>query len=204
MKKDANQKLDFSVELSAWLKSDDDKTLLDLDKVFGDRTFAILFMFMMAASALPIPTGGITDAFAVITILFALQMILGRSSLWLPSRWKKMKLGKTFTNRLLPKLISLIRWLEKFSNPRLLWIFKGRISDVLIGLVVSILAISTITAPPFSGLDTLPALGIVLISVGIILKDGVMAIAGLLVGIGGILIQLLLGAAVIELFQKIF
>ncbi len=204
MKEKSVSKVDFSVELSKWLESDGDKTLLELDKVFGDRTFAILFMFMMAASALPIPTGGVTDAFAVITILFSFQMMLGRNSLWLPKRWRKMKLGKTFTKKLLPKLAGLIKWLEKFSKPRLLWVFKGRVSDVVTGLIVAVLAASTIAAPPFSGLDTLPALGVVFISAGIVLKDGVLATVGLVIGAIGILVQILLGAAVIEAFQKIF
>lgn len=198
----AGQK-DFSTELSDWLKSDNTKTLLELDKFFGDRTFAILFMFMMAASALPIPTGGVTDVFAVVTILFALQMVLGRKDLWLPKRWRKMKLSKVFTTKLLPGLVKLIRWLEKFSTPRMSWVFKGRTSDILLGLSVSILAVATIAAPPFSGLDTIPALGIVLISAGIVLKDGLLSLIGWCVGASGILIQLLLGRAVIEVFQRV-
>lgn len=195
---------DFSKELSEWLESDGSKTLIELDLVFGDRTFAILFMFMMAASALPIPTGGITDVFAIITILFALQMMMGKNSLWLPKRWRKMKLTKIFTDKLLPGLVKLIRWLEKFSAPRMSWVFAGRISDALLGLSVILLAIATIAAPPFSGLDTIPALGIVVISAGIVLKDGLMTIIGWIVGASGILIQLLFGKAVIELFQRIF
>lgn len=195
---------DFSMELEQWLKTDDTKTLIELDRVFGDRTFAILFMFMMAASALPIPTGGVTDVFAVITILFSLQMVLGRKTLWLPKRWRKMKLTKVFTNKLLPGLVKLIRWLERFSNPRQAWVFKGRLSDVILGFSVLILAAATIAAPPFSGLDTIPALGIVIISAGIVLKDGVMTIVGWHIGAAGILIQLLLGKAAINLFQSIF
>lgn len=196
-------KKDFSIELSEWLKSDNNKTLLELDKFFGDRTFAILFMFMMAASALPIPTGGVTDVFALITVLFALQMIVGRKDLWLPKRWRKMKLSKVFTNKLLPGLVKLIRWLERFSTPRLSWVFKGRASDVLLGLSVAILAIATIAAPPFSGLDTIPALGIVIISAGMVLKDGLMTTIGWCLGASGIALQLLLGKAVVEIFQRI-
>lgn len=203
MKEKTESKVDFSVELSSWLKSDGDKTLLGLDKVFGDRTFAILFMFMMAASALPIPTGGVTHVFAAITILFAVQMMFGRDSLWLPKRWKGMQLSKTFTTKLLPGLVRLIRWLEKFSEPRLLWIFKGRLSDAVIGFSVMFLAAATLLAPPFSGLDTLPALGIVMISVGIVLKDGLITILGLSIGLSGVLIQILLGAAAIGLVQKL-
>lgn len=195
---------DFSTELSNWLKSNNNRTLLQLDEFFGDRTFAILFMFMMSASALPIPTGGVTDVFAAVTIVFSMQMVLGRKNLWLPRRWRTMKLNKTFTNKLLPGLVRLIRWLEKFSNPRMLWVFEGRTSDIILGISVALLAAATIAAPPFSGLDTIPALGIVILSAGIVLKDGLMTVIGWLIGAGGIAIQLLLGKAVIELFQRLF
>lgn len=196
---------DFSKELEEWLQTKSTKTFLGLDKVFGDRVFAILFMILMAASALPVPTAGLTDVFAVITILFALQMAFGKGEgLWLPKRWKNMKLGKTFQTKLLPTLIKFIRWLEKFSNPRAGWVFKGRISDVLIGLGVAVLAASTITAPPFSGLDTIPALGIVIVSAGIVLKDGVMTIVGFTIGSLGVGLQILLGKVIVEAVQKLF
>ncbi|HRV76052.1 MAG: exopolysaccharide biosynthesis protein [Candidatus Nomurabacteria bacterium] len=203
-KKQTKLEKDFSFELSNWLKSDNTKSLLELDTFFGDKTFAILFMFMMAASALPIPTGGVTDVFAIITVLFSAQLILGRKNLWLPKRWRKMKLNKLFLNKLLPGLVKLIRWLEKYSNPRLSWVFKGRLSDILLGLSVAVLAIATIAAPPFSGLDTIPALGVVIISAGIVLKDGLMTLIGWTIGASGILIQLLLGKAAVELFQRVF
>jgi hypothetical protein len=195
---------DFSVEIREWLESDNDKTFTSLDKVFGDRVFAILFMFLMLPSALPIPTAGVTDIFSAITIIFALQMMLGRNSLWLPKRWRKMKLSKTVIDKLLPSLTKFISRLERFSRPRLGWVFKDKVSDFLLGLSVVVLAVAVLLSPPFSGLDTLPSMGIVLLATGMVLKDGVITISGITVGAVGVVLQVAFGRIIVELFRSIF
>jgi hypothetical protein len=61
------------------------------------------------------------------------------------------------------------------------------------------LAVGALLAPPFSGLDTLPALG----ALGIILGDLLVVGLGALFGASGIVITALLGAAVIDFFRSI-
>ena len=53
-------------------------------------------------------------------------------------------------------------------------------------------------APPFSGLDTLPALGVVLLSLGVLLEDVAIVVAGLVVGAGGVVLEIFLGKAVVD------
>jgi hypothetical protein len=59
-------------------------------------------------------------------------------------------------------------------------------------------ATAAFLAPPFSGLDTLPSLGVVVLSVGVLLEDFYVAIAGLVVGAVGIALEVALGAAAIR------
>jgi hypothetical protein len=47
----------LSDELDGWLRSDGDKTLGSLIDLFEERSFAVLFLFVLAPSALPLPTG---------------------------------------------------------------------------------------------------------------------------------------------------
>ncbi len=194
----------FSRQLKDWLKSSDEQTLASLGDVFGDRTFAILFMVMMATSALPIPTGGVTDVFAVITVLVALQMMVGRKTLWLPQKWGKIKLGKTFRQKLIPALVRILERLEKFSKPRIDVIFSTRLGDFVIGLIVAIFAVATILAPPFSGLDTLPAMGVVVIAAAMLLRDGYIFIGGTVIGSLGLLLQFAFGAAIVRFIKSLF
>ena len=53
---------------------------------------------------------------------------------------------------------------------------------------------------PFSGLDTLPALGVVVVSVGVLLEDFAIVSLGLFVGVAGIALEIALGRAVLALF----
>jgi hypothetical protein len=53
-------------------------------------------------------------------------------------------------------------------------------------------------APPFTGLDTLPALGAVLISLGVLLEDVLFVAAGTAIAAGGIVLEVVLGKAAFD------
>ena len=55
-------------------------------------------------------------------------------------------------------------------------------------------------APPFSGLDTLPSLGVVILSLGVLLEDFLVAVVGLVAGAAGVALEVALGSAALSLF----
>src|SRR3954451_17752923 len=57
-----------------------------------------------------------------------------------------------------------IRWIERLSRPRLRFLFDHRASNAVFGLIVIAGSLAAFLAPPFTGLDTLPSLGVVLLS----------------------------------------
>src|SRR5262245_17593696 len=100
----------FSVELERWLGTDRDKTLGDVQDVFGERTFAVLILLLMAPTALPLPTGGITVLFEAATVLLAVEMVAGRRTVWLPSSWRERRIGAVATDKALPAVLRAVRW----------------------------------------------------------------------------------------------
>ena len=188
-------------ELERWVGSDpDERTLGSLVERVDEKAFALLFVLLLAPTALPLPTGGATHVFEVVTVLLALQLIAGRDEIWLPRRWRGVTLGGERTQRLLGRLVGLIRRLERISRPRMSWLFGHRASGVTFGALVVVLTVVAFFAPPFSGLDTLPALGVVLLSLGVLFEDALVALAGIVAGIlGTVLIAVLAGAAAREL-----
>ena len=82
-----------SDELDRWLKSDGDKTLGSLVELFEEKSFAILFVLLLGVPALPLPTGGATHVFEIIAMLLALELIVGRQTIWLPKRWCELELA---------------------------------------------------------------------------------------------------------------
>lgn len=189
----------FSNQLEAWLKSDSPKTLANLGDVFGKKSFAITFLLLMSIPALPIPTGGITHIFEIITMLLALELVVGMQTIWLPEKWRHKKLGSTIQSKALPFIIKRVRWFEKFSRPRLSGLMVHRLIVSFIGLVVFGLTLTAFLSPPFSGLDTLPALGVVFISLGLILEDILGAIIGLIIGVAGVFLVIGLGTVIAKL-----
>jgi hypothetical protein len=194
---------DFSDELEAWLQSDGPKTIGALDDAFAEKSFAVAIVLLMFLPALPIPTGGITHVFEVITFLLAIGMVIGRPKIWLPQRFRNRDLGALATKGL-PFIVRRVRWFEKFSEPRLAFLFGHRWFLSIAGLLVMAFTTGSAIAPPFSGLDTLPALGVVVIGLSIILEDIVVFAIGIAIGVGGIALIITLGEAAAHLFTRIF
>ncbi len=136
-------------------------------------------------------------------MLLALQLILGREQLWLPDRWRNLELAGDKQQRFIGALMRLIRRLERFSRPRMRFLFGHRWSNVAFGVLVICGTAGAFLAPPFTGLDTLPSMGVVLLSLGVLLEDVVIVCAGLLVGSAGIALEIALGSAAVNLVGKL-
>ena len=198
------EKEQLSDQLERWLGGDQPKTLGSLIDLFGERSFAVLFVLLMALPALPLPTGGVTHVFELIVMLVALQLVAGRREVWLPERWKRRDISSTIRGRFTERLLRLIRWLERHSMARLAVLITNRLSRMIFGVVALAFALTAFLAPPFSGLDTLPALGIVVLSIGVILGDSLLALGGVLIGAVGVTLVLVLGRATYEGIGSLF
>jgi hypothetical protein len=193
-----------SRELERWLESDGEKTLGNLVELFEEKSFAILFVLLLGVPALPLPTGGATHVFEIIAVLLALQLIAGREHIWLPERWRGLELAGPRQRRFIAGLMRFIGFLERFSRPRLTFLFDHRLSNIVFGLLVIAGCAGAFLAPPFTGLDTLPALGVVLLSLGVLLEDFVVVVLGVAVGVGGVFLEIVLGKAAVKGIGSLF
>lgn len=189
----------FSLQLEEFLKSKKPKSLQNLIDNFAAKSFAILFLLLMITPALPLPTGGITHIFEIIVMLLAIELIAGRKSVWLPMKWRNKNLPIKLQKSALPSFIKFIKKIEKFSKPRFNNILSSNISIRILGLSIFVLSLIAFLAPPFSGLDTLPSLGVVLISLAFIFEDLILCIVGLMVGFIGAGLVIILGNLVFKL-----
>jgi hypothetical protein len=194
----------FSQELKGWLESDEPKTIGSLDGVFAEKSFAVAILLLMFLPALPLPTGGISHLFEVIAMLIGAQMVIGLKGIWLPERWRDRPLGDALTGKAIPLIAKRIEWFERFARPRGGWLLNRDWFVRLLGLALIALAVGAWAAPPFSGLDTFPALGAVVICLGIILGDLLVVGIGTAIGIGGITLILTVGAAAVHLVKGLF
>lgn len=193
-----------SDDLEAWLAADGPKTVGGLIDVFDEKSFAVLFVVLLGVPALPLPTGGATHVFEVIAVILAAQLIAGRQEIWLPQRWRSREIAGQRQERFLAGLLRFMRRLERLSRPRMRFLFRLRLTDMAFGLLVAGLSTAAFLAPPFTGLDTLPALGAVVLSVAFLLEDAALAIAGVVIGVVGVALELFVGAAAFDALTSLF
>jgi hypothetical protein len=194
----------LSDQLEGWLRSEQPKTIGSLIDVFEEKSFAVLFILLLAVPALPLPTGGVTHVFEVIAMLLALELIVGRRCVWLPERWRTREIGMPTRERFATTLLPRIRWIERHSHARLGFLLDHRLTGVVYGAVTLVLVLTAFLAPPFTGLDTIPSIGVVLINLGVLLEDPVLGGIGFVVGVTGVLIVFLLGRAAVDAIRGLF
>jgi hypothetical protein len=194
----------LSDQLEGWLRSEEPKTIGSLIDVFEEKSFAVLFVLLLAVPALPLPTGGVTHVFEVIAMLLALELIAGRRRVWLPERWRTKEIGMPTRERFADTLLPRIRWIEGHSHAHLGFLLDHRLAGVVYGVVTLLLVVTAFAAPPFTGLDTLPSIGVVLISLGVLLEDPILGGIGFLVGAAGVIVAFLLGRAALDAIRGLF
>jgi hypothetical protein len=193
-----------SDQLERFLQGEGEKTLGSLIELFEEKAFALIFILLMGVPALPLPTGGATHVFEIVTVLLALQLIIGRDAIWMPQRWRRIQLAGKSREKFLRGLMKMIRRLERFSKPRFRFLFNHRVSNTVFGLLVVGGTVGAFVAPPFTGLDTLPSLGVVLLSLAVLLEDFILVVVAIVVGVGGVILEIVLGKAAVGGISKLF
>jgi hypothetical protein len=192
--RDPLEEVSFSDELEALL-DDDSLTVGDVMTALDERSFALVLMLVMFPSALPVPTGGVTHVLEIVAALVSAQLVVGRTELWLPKRMLDHQLGPTFTGKFLPAVMRRVRQVERIARPRFARLFENRVALACVGAVILLFVVGAFVAPPFSGLDTLPSIGVVVVSLGLVFRDGVIVAVGVVVGLVGIGLVVALASA---------
>lgn len=191
----------FSTQLKDWFKNRHSKTIADLIEVFGHKSFAVSLLILMFIPALPLPTGGITHIFEVVAILLSFEMVLGRKVIWLPKRWQKLDISAIGKGKIISRLIKYLHWAESHSKPRLRELSKNKAFLRITGIFLFIFCLTAFAAPPFSGLDTLPSMAVVIIALSLIFEDLALYTIGLFVGAIGIGVVLFIGETLLRAFR---
>lgn len=165
-----------------------DQIKLSLD----ERGFAILLAIATLPICLPIPAPpGFTTIFAIPIFILSIQMICGMKAPWIPQWLAKKSMRKTMLDKLINKITPWLRKIEKHMHPRLTYI-STQAWERIIGLFSFIFSISI--ALPIPLINFLPGWGILIMSLGLLSKDGLTIFAGMIVGTIGVGVALIVVA----------
>lgn len=147
----------------------------DLLQVLGDRALAALLFVFAVPNVVPVPPG--TSAVLGAPLIFlAAQLALGRQP-WLPALIAQRSMTRADFALLVRRIGPWLVRAERLLRPR-----AARLSlppmEYLVGVVCLLLAIVLVLPVPLG--NVLPALAISLLALGILERDGVWILAGLL------------------------
>jgi hypothetical protein len=168
-----------------------------------ERGFAILFIVFSLPLLIPMPLPtGLGTAMSIPIFFFAWQLLINFNSPWLPKWVLKKELNIETFRKIVAKSQGILKFIEKFLKERLFTVSDNRKFEIFTALFIILLNIPI--ALPFPLSNTLPAISVIVISFGMIEKDGLMILAGYVIGIISWLVCIALGFALFYGANEVF
>ena len=150
----------------------------DLLAALGDRAIGALMFFFAAPNILPVPPGVSTLLGAPLLFLSA-QLMLGMRP-WLPGVITRRSISRDDLATLVRRIVTWLAKAEKLLKPRAPVLVRPPV-EYFVGLVCLVLAGILMLPIPLG--NTLPALAISLLALGVLERDGVWIAIGLLASV---------------------
>ncbi|MEO0981800.1 MAG: exopolysaccharide biosynthesis protein [Pseudomonadota bacterium] len=159
-------------------------TLRDLIEAFDDRAFGPVLTLLGLLALSPfgaIP--GIPAVLALVLVLFAGQIVMGRSSPWLPGFVGSISIEEDKISSFQESASGWLSRIDGLLQPRLK-AFAGALARRLAAGVTIVLAMAMVPleAAPFA--VAIPAAGIVLFGMGLTARDGLVMLFGFAASLG--------------------
>lgn len=172
-------------------------TLRELMTLIGEQGLLIFCLFLTIPFLLPVSIPGVSTVFGLLIVLIGIGVALNRVP-WFPAYLLDRAIHTDHLVPALEKGARLIARLEQFIRPRLLMLTHGATINRLNGFLLVVGAV--LLMAPFGAIpltNTLPALAILFLAIGMLQRDGLFVVTGYIALIGTVAyFGFLVGAAV--------
>lgn len=168
----------LSTALAEVLNEGTDVRVGDIVDRVADRGFGVLLVLLALPTLIPVLPPGAGAGVGFLYVLLSVQMLRGFTKPWLPARIRAVTLSARVVLALRRVGPGIFRYVERYSRPRAApfpeWLLRR-----IVALAVLMLGLILLSPLPF--LNTLPALTIMILGFGLVNRDGVFIISGLVV-----------------------
>lgn len=172
----------------------------DLVDAMDSIGFGLAVMIFAFAIIIPMPPP-LPSIISIPLVIFAAQMMVGYTSPKLPKRFANLSVKRSVLAMLIRKSSPYIRRVEKILKPRLSFMFYPGMERV-VGVFIFIFSTFVLLPMPLS--NFVPGLGVLIISFGLLGKDGAIVILGIITGITGITISVTASVTAVMLGVEFF
>ncbi|MDA9865348.1 exopolysaccharide biosynthesis protein [bacterium] len=162
-----------------------------------ERAFGLFLLVLALPCCIPF-LYGIPQIVALPLMFVSAQILIGRTSPWLPERLGAREVSKESLQNLADRARPWLEKIEGLSRPRL-----GRLTrpplDRFVGIALVLFSASILV--PLPGTNTVPGFAVVLVSMGLLQRDGILVLAGSVLGTVWIATLIFAGATIASLIK---
>ncbi|MEM1409380.1 MAG: exopolysaccharide biosynthesis protein [Pseudomonadota bacterium] len=164
-----------------------------------ERAFGLGILILALPCAIPF-LYGIPQIVALPMLALAAQLALGRAHPWLPLALSRRRIEIEGLAKVVGRAERTIGFLERLSVPRWTALSDG-IGARIVGALMLIPAASILVPLPLT--NTTPGIGIGIAAMGLLERDGLLIVAGLLLGLLWVAVLLFFGAEAVSAFKDL-
>jgi hypothetical protein len=150
----------------------------DLLRALGDRALGALIFIFAVPNAVPAPPG-LSTVLGAPLLFLSVQLMFGLRP-WLPAFVAKRSISREDLATLMHRVVPWLARAEKLLRPRVR-VLAGPPAEYMVGLVCLLLAVILVLPIPLG--NVLPALAISLMALGVLERDGLWVLGGLLMAV---------------------
>lgn len=176
-------------------------SVADIVAVLRDRAFALLVVLLGLPNCLPMPPP-IPLICGLLLALVAAQIAAGASAPWLPRALLRRSIPQDAVERAVTRALPVLQKLERWSRPRLTFL-ETPIAFRLIGFLLLALALGLLVSAPVIGQIPI-GLAVCLVGLGLVERDGVLVVGGLVIGCIGLTLTFGFVYAIVAGLERLF
>ena len=162
-----------------------------------ERAFGLFLLVLALPCCIPF-LYGVPQIVALPLMFVSVQILLGRETPWLPERLATRTVSTEGLQNLALRAGPWLRRIEAISRPRKAQLTRAPL-DRIVGLALVLFSASILV--PLPGTNTVPGFAVVLISMGLLQRDGILVIIGMLLGTAWIASLIFAGATLVSLIK---
>jgi hypothetical protein len=154
-------------------------TVEEILRRLDERGFGVIIILLGLPIAIPGCPPPIPSIFALPLCVLCLQMVLRYDTPVLPGFIARKQIKTASLQRTITKAIPWLQRLEAIISPRIEWLSRRR-GERYVGLIMLVFSLTILIPVPMT--NTVPGISVILMSIGLLSRDGLVMIVGAVLG----------------------
>jgi hypothetical protein len=179
----------------------DELTIREIMEMLHELGFGVIILMFALPAIVPGLPPPIHTLVAIPLIVLGWQMMLGFDSVKLPEMVAKRKIKRSSLQKAVQKSEKYLKVVERFTRPRMDFM-NTPMGGRFVGLMVLLFAVTVAIPAPLT--NTVPGIAIAMVGIAYLEKDGLLAIAGSILGLAWMAALALFSAVMIAFVYGFF